>query len=52
MWLTRDGVYHSDLDLRLSPDEAQTLHAQLSHALDGDDLLMPKSTRETAGRPA
>lgn len=34
LWLTRDGVYHSDLDLRLSPDEAQTLHGQLARAMD------------------
>lgn len=35
LWLLRDGVHHSDLDLRLSPSEAETLHAQLSRALDG-----------------
>lgn len=34
LWLLRDGVYHSDLDLCLSPVEAELLHAQLSRVLD------------------
>jgi hypothetical protein len=33
LWLLSDGVYHSDLDLQLSPAEAEALHAQLSMAL-------------------
>ena len=43
LWLLRDGVYHSDLDLRLSPAEAEVLQAQLSRALD-DGTASP-STR-------
>jgi hypothetical protein len=35
LWLLRDGEYHSDLDLSLSPSEAEVLHAQLSYVLDG-----------------
>lgn len=34
LWLLRDGVYHSDLDLRLSPAEAELLHAELCRVLD------------------
>jgi len=38
LWLLRDGEYHSDLDLRLSPAEAEVLHAQLSYVLDGSPV--------------
>ncbi|MCT2588396.1 hypothetical protein LHJ74_00280 [Streptomyces sp. N2-109] len=34
--LCRDGVPHADLNLSLSPAEAETLHAQCSRALDCD----------------
>lgn len=33
VWLLRDGMYHSDLDLRLSSAEAELLCAQLTRAL-------------------
>jgi hypothetical protein len=33
LWLLSDGVYHSDVDLRLSSAEAEALHAQLTVAL-------------------
>jgi hypothetical protein len=39
LWLLYDGTYHSDLDLRLSPAEAESLHAQLAYALDGLEAL-------------
>ncbi|OEU87990.1 hypothetical protein DB35_16070 [Streptomyces abyssalis] len=42
LWLLRDGVYHSDLDLHLSPSEAELLHAQLSHALDDGTPVPPQ----------
>lgn len=38
LWLLRDGRYHSDLDLRLTSDEAETLRAQLGQVLTGDPL--------------
>jgi hypothetical protein len=52
LWLLRDGVYHSDLDLRLSAAEAESLRAQLSRALD--DGSTPTRTREarTSGSPS
>jgi hypothetical protein len=34
LWLQRDGRFDMDLPLRLSPAEAETLHAQLCYALD------------------
>lgn len=34
LWLLCDGAYHSDLDLRLSRQEAEVLRAQLRRALD------------------
>lgn len=45
LWLLRDGVYHSDLDLRLSPAEAEALHAQLSRVLGADGAQPPAPTR-------
>jgi hypothetical protein len=33
LWPLSDGVYHSDVDVRLSPAEAEALHAQLTVAL-------------------
>lgn len=40
LWLLRDGVHHSDLDLRLSPAEAELLRTQLSRALDDGDPVI------------
>ncbi|NLU71565.1 hypothetical protein HCC61_02480 [Streptomyces sp. HNM0575] len=42
--LLHDGVHHSDLDLRLPPAEAETLHAQLSRVLVGDTAPRPAGT--------
>lgn len=36
LWLRRDGGFESDLALRLSPAEAEVLHAQLCYALDDE----------------
>ncbi len=34
LWLRRDGAFESDLALRLTPAEAEVLHAQLCYVLD------------------
>ncbi|WP_327296249.1 hypothetical protein [Streptomyces sp. NBC_01197] len=34
LWLRRDGAFEADAALRLTPAEAETLHAQLCYALD------------------
>ncbi|HCA85378.1 MAG TPA: hypothetical protein DEQ61_07720 [Streptomyces sp.] len=34
LWLQRDGKFDADLALRLTPAEAELLHAQLCFALD------------------
>lgn len=34
LWLQRDGSFAGDLALRLTPAEAEMLHAQLCFALD------------------
>jgi hypothetical protein len=34
LWLRRDGAFESDAALRLTPAEAESLHAQLCYALD------------------
>ena len=36
LWLQRDGKFDGDLALRLSPAEAEVLHAQLCFALAAD----------------
>ncbi|GAA1432434.1 hypothetical protein GCM10009601_53360 [Streptomyces thermospinosisporus] len=45
LWLCRDGVYDADTALRLSPAEAEVLHAQLCYALDDTTatLIVPES---------
>ncbi|MFE7810525.1 hypothetical protein ACFU5P_00735 [Streptomyces sp. NPDC057433] len=47
LWLCRDGVFDSDAALRLTPAEAEVLHAQLCYALDDDTaaLIVPESKR-------
>lgn len=47
LWLSRDGVFDSDAALRLTPAEAEVLHAQLCYALDDDTaaLIVPESMR-------
>ncbi|MFI2425975.1 hypothetical protein ACH5A7_18040 [Streptomyces sp. NPDC018955] len=47
LWLRRDGVFDSDTVLRLSPAEAEVLHAQLCYVLDDDTaiLIVPESKR-------
>lgn len=34
LWLRRNGTFGGDVTLRLSPSEAELLHAQLCYALD------------------
>lgn len=34
LWLRREGAFEADASLRLTPAEAETLHAQLCYALD------------------
>ncbi|MCQ6552393.1 hypothetical protein NPS70_04145 [Streptomyces sp. C10-9-1] len=41
LWLTRAGAFATDLPLRLTPDEAEVLHAQLCFALD--DVPLPEA---------
>lgn len=36
LWLQHEGKFGGDLALRLSPAEAESLHAQLCYALDGE----------------
>lgn len=38
LWLRRGGAFEADLALRLSPAEAELLHAQLCYALDTEPL--------------
>lgn len=42
LWVRRDGSFESDVTLRLTPAEAETLHAQLCYALD-DVTVAPAS---------
>lgn len=41
LWLHRDGTSGTGLALRLSPAEAEVLHAQLCYALDEEPAPMP-----------
>ncbi|MEU8508312.1 hypothetical protein AB0C40_27085 [Streptomyces brevispora] len=45
LWLRRGGAFEADAALRLTPAEAETLHAQLCYALDDDTaaLITPDS---------
>ncbi|MEX3100554.1 MULTISPECIES: hypothetical protein [unclassified Streptomyces] len=45
--MSREGAYDADVVLRLSPAEAEMLHAQLCRVLDDDTavLLVPESSR-------
>ncbi|UUU23913.1 hypothetical protein [Streptomyces sp. DSM 40750] len=40
LWLRRDGAFDSDVALRLTPAEAEVLHAQLCYALDDDTVTV------------
>lgn len=54
LWLTRDGDFDTDAALRLTPAEAEILHAQLCYALDDDTatLIVPESKRPDCRKPA
>ncbi|CAL9469745.1 hypothetical protein SUDANB6_02812 [Streptomyces sp. enrichment culture] len=47
LWLRRDGVFDADVALRLTPAEAELLHAQLCYALDDETaaLIAPEARR-------
>lgn len=47
LWLLREGVFDSDIALRLTPAEAEILHAQLCYALDDETatLITPVAKR-------
>ncbi len=54
LWLRRDGAFESDLALRLTPAEAEALHAQLCYALDDETatLITPETSRPDCRKPA
>ncbi|MGW0465328.1 hypothetical protein ACWDX6_08665 [Streptomyces sp. NPDC003027] len=43
LWLQRDGRFDTDVALRLTPGEAEMLHAQLCFALDGEPVTTPRA---------
>lgn len=47
LWFRRDGAFEADAALRLTPAEAETLHAQLCYALDDTTaaLITPEGKR-------
>lgn len=47
LWLRREGLFDSDASLRLTPAEAEVLHAQLCYALDDETatLIVPETKR-------
>ncbi|GGV81337.1 hypothetical protein GCM10015535_21070 [Streptomyces gelaticus] len=47
LWLRRDGAFEADAALRLTPAEAEVLHAQLCYALDDETaaLITPEASR-------
>ncbi|MEU8974468.1 hypothetical protein AB0D11_35260 [Streptomyces monashensis] len=54
LWLRRDGVYDADAALRLTPAEAEVLHAQLCYALDDTtvSVITPVSKLPDCRKPA
>ncbi|WNI30868.1 hypothetical protein [Streptomyces sp. ITFR-6] len=40
LWFRREGAFEADASLRLTPAEAETLHAQLCYALDDDTAAL------------
>ncbi|MFE1246928.1 hypothetical protein [Streptomyces sp. NPDC058735] len=54
LWLRRDGGFESDLALRLSPAEAEVLHAQLCYVLDDATtaVITPVSKLPDCRKPA
>jgi hypothetical protein len=53
LWLRRDGIYDADAALRLTPAEAEVLHAQLCYVLDDETaaLIVPESKRPDCRKP-
>ncbi|MEU9388851.1 hypothetical protein AB0D86_02475 [Streptomyces sp. NPDC048324] len=54
LWLTRDGGFEADLALRLTPAEAEVLHAQLCYVLDDStaSVITPVSKLPDCRKPA
>jgi hypothetical protein len=54
LWLSRDGGFETDLALRLTPAEAEVLHAQLCYALDDATaaVITPVSKLPDCRKPA
>ncbi|MFJ4644597.1 hypothetical protein ACIP6Q_13735 [Streptomyces bobili] len=52
--MTRDGGFETDLALRLTPAEAEALHAQLCYALDDAtaSVITPASKLPDCRKPA
>lgn len=50
LWLQRDGRFDGDLALRLSPAEAESLHAQLATPSTTSRSAPPPTTHRTAAR--
>lgn len=46
LWLRREGAFDSDVALRLTPAEAEVLHAQLCYALDDETaaVVVPEAS--------
>ncbi|KPI18759.1 hypothetical protein OK074_7842 [Actinobacteria bacterium OK074] len=46
LWVCREGTFESDVALRLTPAEAEVLHAQLCYALDDEtvSLIVPEAS--------
>jgi hypothetical protein len=52
LWLTYDGKFDGDLALRLTPAEAETLHAQLCFALDEEPVTTPANRTPECRKPS
>ncbi len=52
LWLRREGVFDTDLALRLTPAEAEVLHAQLCYALDEEPVTTPANRTPDCRKPS
>ncbi|MET9292768.1 hypothetical protein [Streptomyces sp. NPDC003077] len=51
LWLRNEGRYDADVDLRLSPAEAEVLHAQLCFALDDEPVTTAATDTPECRKP-
>lgn len=51
LWLQRDTRFEADLALRLTPAEAEVLHAQLCYALDAEPITTPPNNTPDCRKP-